>query len=247
MKATLPQKELRNQMKGNTQLPDYPPIKLLPFKGKEKQLLERNKNLPTPLSTPTDKQQETTKSEVIHLSRSFTPTPKELSLLSRGLSFIPTKNRNSTRITLKTEINNYHNKLKVASFFHNQEHLENGTMDNKEKQITFKKPSGWIPEDAKLPLTIHKLIKKDWRIFKTTTFPKEPINNLMKEEKIALQQLKNNSSIIIKPADKGSAIVIMDKKNNTSSKQIEFSLLELSITKSRAQSTSDPQHSSENN
>lgn len=37
-------------------------------------------------------------------------------------------------------------------------------------------------------------------------------NNLQPQHRIALAQLKRNRDIIIKPADKGSAIVILDKQ-----------------------------------
>jgi hypothetical protein len=36
-------------------------------------------------------------------------------------------------------------------------------------------------------------------------------NNLTPEEKGALQELKEREDIVIKPADKGSAVVVMDK------------------------------------
>ena len=38
-------------------------------------------------------------------------------------------------------------------------------------------------------------------------------SNLTKNEKIALKSLKNDPQIIIKPADKGSATVIMDRQD----------------------------------
>jgi reverse gyrase len=56
-------------------------------------------------------------------------------------------------------------------------------------------------------------MNKDWDTFNTTTFSPEPTNNLTKEETTALKQLQNNPTIIIKPADKGSAIVIIDTQH----------------------------------
>ncbi len=49
-------------------------------------------------------------------------------------------------------------------------------------------------------------------------YPKRP--NLSNEEKIALRKLQNNPNIVIKPADKGSAVVvttdsILEAKNSS--------------------------------
>ncbi|KAK2846437.1 hypothetical protein Q5P01_009436 [Channa striata] len=71
--------------------------------------------------------------------------------------------------------------------------------------------SVWTPSDDKLPDNIKKLVIRDLEDFrKGFKFYKEQ-PNLTGEEVIALRELVNNNHIVIKPADKGSAVVIMGR------------------------------------
>ena len=60
-------------------------------------------------------------------------------------------------------------------------------------------------------------------------------NNLPPNEREALQSLKNRDDIIIKPADKGSAVVVMDKSD-----YLEEAERQLSDTRFYKKLTSDP-------
>ena len=40
-----------------------------------------------------------------------------------------------------------------------------------------------------------------------------PVQNLTKDERLAMEELKNNTEIVIKPADKGSAVVVMNRSD----------------------------------
>lgn len=72
--------------------------------------------------------------------------------------------------------------------------------------------SNWFPPADKIPKEIHDLIKKDINDFNqhSKIRPEEP--NLSKLEVSALKELINNKSIVIKPADKGSAVVILSRE-----------------------------------
>lgn len=72
--------------------------------------------------------------------------------------------------------------------------------------------STWIPPPHKLPPQLNTWIKKDLDEFKKTFLPLRQSSNLTSQEAEALKQLKDNKQIVIKPADKGSAIVIMDRE-----------------------------------
>ncbi|PWA28184.1 hypothetical protein CCH79_00021138, partial [Gambusia affinis] len=83
---------------------------------------------------------------------------------------------------------------------------------NKQTPTPFISPSQWEPPIYKIKPEILELIQQDKIGVKKIPIEKVNDNLTMKEEE-ALKQLKQQHSIIIKPADKGSAIVIMDKKD----------------------------------
>lgn len=139
------------------------------------------------------------------LTKHFNPTATELNLLKKGLSFIPTWgiNKNQKNI-LNADITSYHRRIKIATFFED-------IQDNNEKP-KFCPPSQWVPDNDKIPQQIFELIaqdKKTWQKLNPKLHADAP--NLTTEEIKALKSLQKNKNIIIKPADKGSAIVILDK------------------------------------
>ena len=139
----------------------YPPPQDNPHQISRSSSWRDNKHTPTPETkgaplTPTlistDIVPVLKGSQVINLSRLFIPTSTELKLLHKGLTYIPTtKNGYSTRNTLQTEINNYHNKLKVEMFFHQREPLPHKTTDHRDKLAQLRTPSRWVPQNEDLP------------------------------------------------------------------------------------------------
>ncbi|XP_052259228.1 uncharacterized protein LOC127863640 [Dreissena polymorpha] len=82
--------------------------------------------------------------------------------------------------------------------------------NNNEMYPKFKLKSKWEPpkQSVSLETFIHN-VESDISEAQTNTKMK---SNLTKHERQALRSLKNNNDIIIKPADKGSAVVVMDKE-----------------------------------
>lgn len=141
--------------------------------------------------------------EVINLSNKFSPTENQLKLLNKGLTFIPTPKINrDTKNQLSVDLQNYHRRLLLTTYFRHQE----------EKQILpFTYRSTWTPKLIQVPDNIRKIIRADKYALKNLPFDANRPPNLNKREKEALIQLSKNKDIVIKPADKGSATVIMDR------------------------------------
>lgn len=103
---------------------------------------------------------------------------------------------------LELDIQTYHRKVKLATYFKNSEKTE---------PQPFTPSSIWTPPSDKLPEEIHELIKKDTHDFKRHfRFYKEK-PNLPQSERKALKELIRCKHIVIKPADKGSSVVILDR------------------------------------
>lgn len=141
---------------------------------------------------------------VIVLAQNFKLTPAQFVLLNKGLSFIPTVGiYHNQKIQTQLDIQNYHRRIKLLAFFKN-------TL--KKVKIPFVKPSDWTPQLDELPQEVRDLIQKDLITFETHyKFIPEKLNISLQEIE-ALNELKNNKNIVIKPADKGSAVVILGRE-----------------------------------
>lgn len=147
-------------------------------------------------------QREKNDDTVMNLSKHFQLTHHQHTLLNKGLSFIPSKTAaKKARQELATDIKQYHRRLKLSAYFGPK------TGDTNK---TFTHPSDWEPHPHQLPIGLLELMDLDRRhLSKLQYTPVTP--NLPPEEEKALYDLKRTSDIIIKPADKGSVTVIMDK------------------------------------
>jgi len=79
------------------------------------------------------------------------------------------------------------------------------------KRIPFIKPSTWTPPQATTSREINNIIQADQECFKRRFREHHIPPNLTDQETKAVRQLSGNKHIVIKPADKGSSIVILDR------------------------------------
>ena len=139
--------------------------------------------------------------KIINLSkRKF--TDDEIKLLKRGLKFTPTPREDKDG--LNADINEFCRRLRLNYIFHEND----SEQDEEEFQPLVRNKSKWNPKvtkDKHLEETIKMLKSKSLEINNKVK------DNLTSGERKAVIQLKADKSIIIKEADKGSAIVIMDK------------------------------------
>lgn len=141
---------------------------------------------------------------VIVLTDNFKPSQSQWNLLNRGLTFVPTINLyKNQRKQIQLDIQNYHRRVKLATYFHSR--------DNKRKPPVFMPTSLWSPPLDKLPPEVNTLIRRDHKDFDKHFRTQKEYPNLSWEEEIALKELVQNKNIVIKPADKGSSIVILGR------------------------------------
>ena len=156
---------------------------------------------------------------LIHNLSQYTLNEQEESILSKGLTFIPTPTGISLPL-LQKDHNNFIRNIKLKYYFHYH--------DNKsQKPMTkFTQKSTWNPKSSSLPQECHDLISQLDNTFKAQSINStlntdlqnnqnrinnKDNNNISLSEREAIKSLKNNEHIIIKPADKGGAIIVMDK------------------------------------
>lgn len=141
-------------------------------------------------------------SNVLNLSKLFSPSPVQVQILERGLSFIPYPTKYDWE-ELQRDLYKYHRRIKIIDYFHSQPHFQ---------QTLFTHPSNWEPDWAQLDGKTQRLIKADRQALRAYRPPADGLDNLSRAERRAITQLSKNSNIIIKPADKGSKIVILDRQ-----------------------------------
>ena len=138
------------------------------------------------------------------LSKKVTLTYPQLSLLNRGLNFIPTRGNSKGIIEqARFDLQNYHRRVKLWAFY---EDTDSG------EKLPFMPPSSWTPPDPSVPAHIKELIKRDIDYFQDHFQILRTRSNLTPAENVALSELMHNPDIVIKPADKGSMVVVMDRE-----------------------------------
>ncbi len=140
---------------------------------------------------------------IVNLSSSFTLTETQRSVLLKGLSFVPAPNNQKTlKIEILRSLQAYHRRIKLETFFE-------GKRRQKEK-TPFTYSSDWTPSLSRLPKQISQIIGADLYAYKHLHWGRRETPNLTMSEQRALNQLRKNNNIVIKPADKGNAVVLMN-------------------------------------
>lgn len=128
----------------------------------------------------------------------------EIKLLSKGLKYTPTPCSNKQE--LRKDIKEYTRKLRLAEYFNNTESDE----ENENTQLDLvKNKSNFNPKKGRNNIldtvceTLQNLPLDSTECLSTK-------QNLSKEETNALKSLASDENIVIKEADKGGAVVIMD-------------------------------------
>ena len=121
----------------------------------------------------------------------------EISLLSKGLNFVPTCN-NLCKTKLKMELEAFGRRLCLKWHFRNE---------NKDVHRDMFKPKSKVNprnKDGAIELYLSSLEEKLMKV----EVPKDKFNNLTKSERKAFYDLKNDKNMEIKSADKSAAVVV---------------------------------------
>lgn len=144
-------------------------------------------------------------------------TEAERRLLDRGLTFVPRYFRYPEHLAYALQ-NRLVRSLKLNDYY--ADLANDGNFDPKVK--TFKRPSQWTPSDGKISdetrSTVQEIVTSTenliaGRMGENCNYIRlsRRSDNLLPDERQALRVLKSDRSIVIKPADKGSATVVMDR------------------------------------
>jgi len=153
---------------------------------------------------------------------SYTLSKDQIAVLDKGLTFIPSTRYIPYSRILECKKRNIRS-IQLKDFFQGQE----SDYDPKLFRNMFIPPSNWVPPTRRLSPAALKAIKeissytalitKD-RLIASNNPDQGPLvrlphmsDNLSRAENKAITELKNNDNIIIKPADKGGAVVVMDR------------------------------------
>ena len=136
-------------------------------------------------------------------------SPSQVSLLKKGLSFVPTERTNF--LDLQAELLRFFRSIRLKAFFKDNIYMGNPDATG------LRPPSTFLPAGSKVPvevLTFEKMVLKDLTTIQNT-FQFVPYNISLDERK-ALNELKSETNLIIKPADKGGGIVLQNRDDYTS-------------------------------
>lgn len=163
---------------------------------------------------------------IINLSQ-FKLSNNHIKLLSKGLKFIPSQDLD----TKSTNLGDLDIRLRRLAFFSNSHpsHLQDNSIEPlpqalnsraqpipslEDKLLRLKFPSDFCPNDQQTHPAIHSFISNcttDLNNLIKSIPPTKP--NISHEERLALNQLASNPDIVIKSADKGSSIVVLDRSS----------------------------------
>ena len=131
-------------------------------------------------------------------------TDAELSLLSKGISFVPTLEK-IDRWQLKNDLEKSGRNIRLKMQFLNE------PTHSFSEVSAFKTPSKWTPiiKDTQLELYLSEIEDKIMQIDEQGP----NYTNSIEKEREAMKELMNDCNIIIKPADRGNEIVIWDKQD----------------------------------
>lgn len=131
----------------------------------------------------------------------------EIKLLSKGLKYTPTPRMNNEQ--LKTDIKEYTRKLQLKEYFNEDDDDSTQNLNEEQEQDLVRNKSDFNPKRGRNQTldTVCNTLDN----FQLSNVPRQTKSNLSKKEEQALKDLCDDESIVIKEADKGGGVVVMNK------------------------------------
>ncbi|CAJ0962820.1 unnamed protein product [Ranitomeya imitator] len=140
----------------------------------------------------------------------------QMATRSQGLSFCPTYKFNSFELSM--DLQRFYRNLRLRVHFSEQPPALNSSRQDKTllelRQLGLRSHSSYMPPRSNPPVeTFVSLVERDIHNL-TREMDRGKFHfqtNLSHQERIALEHLSSDKSLIFKPADKGGAMVVMDR------------------------------------
>ena len=140
---------------------------------------------------------------VVTIPEDLPLSDSEISVLSKGLNFVPVAKK-SDEFQTKKDAESYFRRTRLKAFF--SDSTQSRDRDVFERLNPRK--SNWVPPEGQFA-SLDLFINKCRRDISNLNFNRKlNYSNLSKDEWTALRRLRNRSDIVIKPADKGGAVVV---------------------------------------
>ena len=143
---------------------------------------------------------------VVTIPKDLPLSEPEKSILGKGLNFVPLTKK-TDEFTVKEDTEKFLRRVKLKAHFHDKEKPSDEPQRDEFESLKPRK-SNWTPLDGQFT-SVDLFVKKCRVDIQKLNFNKNlKFSNLSKEEWTAHQNLKTRDDIVIKPADKGGAVVI---------------------------------------
>lgn len=187
-------------------------------KGRENQFISTKKRRERKRKLQNDITKKTTESKKKHIKNlsDYDLTRDQINLLSRGLKYIPTPvtNKGHIRKELLKDFANFARRMRLQFIFHGKD----------KEPHHFHVKSNWEPPIQ--PSVALETYLEEVKIQLAEIQISKPKNNLPTNERLAIKELKQNTNINIKRADKGTSTVIMNKEDKIHEGQVQLDVRE---------------------
>ncbi|CAJ0965680.1 unnamed protein product [Ranitomeya imitator] len=168
---------------------------------------ENRKKQSTENTEPTEERTEL----VVNISHKIL-TGAQISVLSKGLNFSPCTHINWFQ--LQIDLERFLRQIKLREWFGDNKDISSEKLSEFDlRMVDLKNKSKFIPPTSSAVIkAFEEAVKLDIEQLRCKGVKEYKRPNILREEMEALEELVHDGDIIIKPADKGGAVVVMDKQ-----------------------------------